>query len=145
MLPLQFCQPGWLPSLSPWMGWPHWTPPCSSSSFISPRNRRDLGAKGLFRSLVCSVLQKAGPWWISKVEEKVEISFLKKSPRAQALVCSLHPLLPCENYTGPTSSFTHHPLLPGKQRHTELERTSWVNKSRRSCLSKHVAFVWSLS
>lgn len=46
MLPLQFCQPGWLPSLSPWMSWPHWTPLYSSSSSNSLRSRR-CWSKGL--------------------------------------------------------------------------------------------------
>lgn len=75
MLPLQFCQPGWLPSLSSWMCWPRWTPPYSSSTFSSPKNRWDLEAKDLFRSLVHTVLQakweqKPGPLRISKKEKK---------------------------------------------------------------------------
>lgn len=74
MLPLQFCQPGWLPSLSPCMCWPHWTPPCSSSTFSSPRNRRDLGAKDLVHTVLQDKWERAIMYF-----KKAETSFSKKA------------------------------------------------------------------
>jgi len=77
--------------------------------------------------------------YFKKGEEKFENSFSKKALKLRHCfaLCSsfcLVKIVPVQQA----------PLLPGKQRHAELERTSWVNESRPSCLSKHVALARSL-
>lgn len=119
MLPLQFCQPVWLPSIASEI-----LAPLSFSTFFII-HQADLGTDEVQQQRTCSGdccvhfariggNGKLGHYVFQKKEKKrLKLPF-SKSPEAQELLYSVLLLPLCENYTSPTSSATYSPFTSWK-------------------------------